>query len=507
MAVLFFITLNLKMRNLQFSGEAGLRIILLELLKIMKKLFLTLIFVGLVCAGAMAQGGVKALGVVSGPGVVNAPHIVSTVPAFGDCEVDPGLTKIVIRFDQDMMPSYSVMNSENFPQVTGKPVWDDKRTLSIPVKLFPGKLYTMQLNSTRTWGFSNLEGIPLSPVDLLFQTKPASNDSASDANNSVSSMAKLNKRSYDEFKKFFPKEYSYASLKGLDWNALLKESKDELVNSKTNTEFALKLIKLLQKADDAHLWIDVDGKRFETGKIKPIEENVNMNHLFTLLQNRRVSEGLMSVAGEIDGVGYIAIRGWTTDINKFVLKAWGDEKDPGISIDDVIRNFSGYSDLIIDVRENGGGNEAYAKDFASYFIKDSVTYEKVVCYNEKSGLIDYVHYKKLYPNKKGLNYSGNIYVLSGPVVMSSNESFVLMMKQVPNAKVVGMKTYGSSGNPVPHKLSNGVTVFLPSWQAYTLDGKLIEGSGVDPDIEIVTSRKDFEKEDILIQKVLKMIKK
>lgn len=503
------------MRNLQFSGEARLRIILLELFKIMKRLFLTLVFVGLVCAGAMAQGGVKALGVVSGPGVVSAPRVVSTVPAFGDCEVDPGLTKIVIRFDQDMMPSYSVMNSDNFPQVTGKPVWDDKRTLSIPVKLFPGKLYTMQLNSSRTWGFSNLEGVPLNPVDLLFQTKPASNnttpasdDSTSASNNSTSaSMAKLNKRSFAEFKKFFPKEYSYASLKGLDWNALLKESKDELVNAKTNTEFALKLIKLLRKADDAHLWIDVDGKRFETGKIKIIEDNSNMNHLFGLLQNRRVTDDLTSVAGEIDGVGYIAIRGWTADINKFVFKTWGDEKDPGISIDDVIRNFSGYSDLIIDVRENGGGNEAYAKDFASYFIKDSVTYEKVVCYNEKSGLIDYVHYKKLYPNKKGLNYSGNIYVLSGPVVMSSNESFVLMMKQVPNAKVVGMKTYGSSGNPVPHKLSNGVTIFLPSWQAYTPDGKLIEGSGVDPDIEIATSRKEFEKEDILIRKVLKMIKK
>lgn len=503
------------MRNLQFSGEAGLRIILLELLKIMKKLFLTLIFVGLVCAGVWAQGGVKAMGVVSVPGVVSAPHVVSTVPTFGDCEVDPGLTKIVIRFDQDMMPSYSVMNSENFPQVTGKPVWDDKRTLSIPVKLFPGKLYTMQLNSSRTWGFSNLEGIPLSPVDLLFQTEPASNDttptsddSTSASNNSISaSMAKLNKKSFAEFKKFFPKEYSYASLKGVDWNALLKEYKDELVNSKTNTEFALKLIKLLRKADDAHLWIDVDGKRFETGKIKPIEENVNMNHLFTLLQNRRVGDNLMSVVGEIDGVGYIAIRGWTADINRFVFKTWGDEKDSGITLDEVIRNMSGYSDLIIDVRENGGGNEAYARDFASYFIKDSVAFEKVVCYNEKSGLVNDVQFKKVYPNKKGLNYTGNIYVLSGPVVMSSNESFVLMMKQVPNAKVVGMKTYGSSGNPVPHKLSNGVTIFLPSWQAYTLDGKLIEGSGVDPDIEIVTSRKDFEKEDILIQKVLKMIKK
>jgi len=460
----------------------------------MRRIILTVIFVSLVCVGVWAQGGAKA------PCIVNAPHIVSTVPAFGDCGVDPGLISIVIRFDQDMSPAYSVLNSDNFPQVTGKPVWDDKRTLSIPVKLFPGKLYALQLNSSKFRGFKNLEDVPLSPVDLLFQTKPASDDSI------PASMAKLNKRSFAELKKFFPKEYSYAALKGLDWNALLKEYKNELVNSKTNTEFALKLIKLLQKADDAHLWINVEGKRFETGKIKIIEDNSNMNHLFSLLQNRRATDDLMSVAGEIDGVGYIAIRGWTADINKFVFKAWGDEKDPGISIDDVICNLSGYSDLIIDVRENSGGNEGYAKDFASYFIKDSVTYEKVVCYNEKSGLIDYVNYKKLYSNKKGLNYSGNIYVLSGPVVMSSNESFVLMMKQVPNAKVVGMKTYGSSGNPVPHKLSNGVTVYLPSWQAYTLDGKLIEGSGIDPDIEIVTSRKDFEKEDLLIQKVLKMIK-
>lgn len=105
-----------------------------------------------------------------------------------------------------------------------------------------------------------------------------------------------------------------------------------------------------------------------------------------------------------------------------------------------------------------------------------------------------------------MNYSGNLYVLSGPAVMSSNESFILMMKQVPKAKVVGMRTYGSSGNPIPRELSNGVTVYLPSWQAYTLDGKLIEGNGVDPDVEIITSKKDFENNDILVDDVLKMIK-
>ncbi len=70
-----------------------------------------------------------------------------------------------------------------------------------------------------------------------------------------------------------------------------------------------------------------------------------------------------------------------------------------------------------------------------------------------------------------------------------------------------MKTYGSSGNPLPHKLSNGVTVYLPSWQAYTLDGKLIEGNGVAPDVEILTTKKDFENKDLLVEEVMKMIQK
>jgi carboxyl-terminal processing protease len=131
----------------------------------------------------------------------------------------------------------------------------------------------------------------------------------------------------------------------------------------------------------------------------------------------------------------------------------------------------------------------------------------VKSFNQKTGSFDNEHLKKLYPNEKKLSYSGNIYVLSGPSVMSSNESFILMMKQSPKTKVVGMKTYGSSGNPIPHELSNGVIVFLPSWQAYTLDGKLIEGNGIEPDIEIITSKKDFENNDILVDDVLNMIKK
>lgn len=448
----------------------------------MKRTILTFVFTALTCAVmTIAQNR------------VNSPKIVSTIPTFGDCSVDPELTKIVIKFDQDMSPRYSVPDSKNMPQITGKPVWNDKRSLSIPVKLYPNKLYSLQLNSWKFQGFANIEGIPLNPDDLHFQTKPVSYEA-------------LNKKAYIEFKEVFPKQYSYASLKGIDWKTSLEKNRAELENAKTNTEFALKLVKMLRSSEDPHLWVEVEGQRFETGKMKLIESNTGSKQLFSLLQDKKVSNGFMSIAGVIDSVGYISMRDWNTDFNKLTLKSWDNSKNPEIPAGEVLKDLFKYPNLIIDVRENSGGNESYAKKFASYFVKDSIPYEKVKNFNEKTGLFDNEHFKKMYPNEKKLNYSGNIYVLSGPSVMSSNESFILMMKQVPKAKVVGMRTYGSSGNPIPRELSNGVTVYLPSWQAYTLEGKLIEGNGVDPDIEIITSKKDFENKDILVEDVLKMIK-
>lgn len=448
----------------------------------MKKTILTFIFAAFTCVIiTLAQNR------------VNSPKIISTIPTFGDCSVDPELTKIEIKFDQDMSPGYSVPDSKNMPQITGKPVWNDKRTLSIPVKLYPNKLYSLQLNSSRFQNFRNIEGLPLNPEDLNFQTRQVSYEA-------------LNKKAYIEFKELFPKQYSYASLKGIDWKTSMEKYRAELENAKTNTEFALKLVKMLRVSEDPHLWVEVEGQRFETGKMKLIESNTGSMQLFSLLQDKKVSNGFMSVAGVVDSVGYISMRDWNTDFNKLSHKPWGNSKNPEIAAEEVLKDLFKYPNLIIDVRENSGGNESYAKEFASYFVKDSIPYEKVKNFNERTGLFDNEYFKKLYPNEKKLNYSGNIYVLSGPLVMSSNESFVLMMKQVPKAKIVGMKTYGSSGNPLPRKLSNGITVYLPSWQAYTLDGKLIEGNGVEPDIEIMTSKKDFENKDGLVENVLKMIK-
>ena len=53
-----------------------------------------------------------------------------------------------------------------------------------------------------------------------------------------------------------------------------------------------------------------------------------------------------------------------------------------------------------------------------------------------------------------------------------------MMKQAPDAVLVGAASQGSSGNPQPVELDNGVTAFLPCWKAMTPDGSELEGVGI-----------------------------
>ena len=59
-----------------------------------------------------------------------------------------------------------------------------------------------------------------------------------------------------------------------------------------------------------------------------------------------------------------------------------------------------------------------------------------------------------------------------------------MREALPNAFLVGKPTRGSSGNPKPLVLPNGVTVTYSRWVSMLPDGTPIEGRGVRPDIEV-----------------------
>lgn len=446
----------------------------------MKKTRLLFVLLYLSCVAMFAQSTV-------------APKIIETIPAIGATNVDINLKEIIIKFDQDMSPHMSIMSSPNMPKKAGKPKWLDKRTFSIPVELYPNNLYSVVLNSSTFRNFKSAEGVSLHPVSLYFHTKTI------DYN-------KHHKKAFKELSQILPSKYSYASNKNIGWETLLKRNESAFQNAKTTTKFTLLLTNMFAKIEDPHIWIEYEGKRYIPSAAKLGEINYNSKYIASIIQNKKTSK-YGFIAGNIENVAYISIPNWSNNLDELVYKFQDENNTIELSFEDLLKELFKCENLIIDVRENRGGNENYAKAFASYFAKDTIPYEKVVSFNEQSKKFDNSYIKKVYPNKKELNYSGNVYVLSSSAVMSSNESFILMMKALPNANVVGVTTYGSSGNPKAYNLSNGIKVYLPSWKAFTLEGDLIEGHGIKPDIEITTSEKEFADRDVLIDQVLKMIKK
>jgi C-terminal processing protease CtpA/Prc len=80
------------------------------------------------------------------------------------------------------------------------------------------------------------------------------------------------------------------------------------------------------------------------------------------------------------------------------------------------------------------------------------------------------------------------------------------MRQAPHCTVVGQPTFGSSGNPKPHDLPNGVTVFVPSWQALRPDGSCFEVEGLKPDVVVDVSPEALGVTDPILERALLLLR-
>jgi beta-lactamase regulating signal transducer with metallopeptidase domain len=108
-----------------------------------------------------------------------APNIVSTSPAVGATDIDPGLKEITVTFDQDMRSGFSwTGGGPDYPSIPEgqKPQWRDKRTCVLPVKIEAGHYYRVGINSSSYRAFRSEAGASAEPSAIYFTTRGASPD-------------------------------------------------------------------------------------------------------------------------------------------------------------------------------------------------------------------------------------------------------------------------------------------------------------------------------------------
>jgi hypothetical protein len=420
------------------------------------------------------------------------PEVVRTWPDNGETDVAAEVKEIRVEFDQPMNPGGRsvVGGGESFPQIAGEPRWVDAQTFVIPVKLEPDHAYQFSLNSDTFKGFQNENGEPAEWYPVRFHTRAAG---AAPAAADVTPAQ--NRRAIAALRWAIDRDYAYRDLKKVDWAREIAARVPAMENAKTANEFARLTAHLLRLAEDAHVSVQAGNIHIVT-RANSAPPNFNVQTL------RRAVPGWAEEAGGIITGRFDAADSGKGGIGYILFSQCTAEQADGF--DRALDNMKHTRALILDARFNGGGDEEAARKVAGRFVDHPAVYsrDRLRRDGEWKGPFDRV----VEPRKDAERYAKPVVLLIGPKVVSSAESFVLMMRYGAKATLIGEPTGGSSGRPVPNELGNGVTVYLSSWEDQLPNGTLLEGRGVQPDIQVKTTLRGLANSDAVLETALQAIK-
>jgi hypothetical protein len=150
-------------------------------------------------------------------------------------------------------------------------------------------------------------------------------------------------------------------------------------------------------------------------------------------------------------------------------------------------NFIRFSDaIIIDLRDNGGGNSETMDFLLSYFLKDSVQINELK-YRKDNKVV------KSYTVKDSLILkipeAIPLYILVSNKTSSAAEGFAYTLQQYKRATIIGEQTKGE-GNPGElFVINEELYIMIPTIEGINPVSKIsIDGVGVIPDIQIASSK-------------------
>ena len=303
------------------------------------------------------------------------------------------------------------------------------------------------------------------------------------------------KNTFETLWSILDEKYCFFDAKGVDWDQV--HDKYALrVDTCKNSDSLLKVLgEMICTLQDGHvnLYTAHDliryWKWFEDYEPN-FDESLQRNLLGTDYQ---ISSGLKyKIIG--GNVGYITYSSFTSAIS-----------DAGL--DYIFNYFENCRGIIIDVRDNSGGNLSNVNKLACRF-----TEKKFICgyIRHKTGpghndfSEPYPIYLEPYQGKK---YTKKVVILTNRMCYSATNTFVTVMRQLPNVIIMGDRTGGGGGFPISSMLPNGWSVRFSSCPTYDENYKLTE-EGIEPDSTVYLTDHDIQRGvDVIIETAYSLLQK
>lgn len=297
-------------------------------------------------------------------------------------------------------------------------------------------------------------------------------------------------RIIDEHYCFFDdKQHEY----GLDWNVVYNKYKVRAGENINREQLFEVLTDMLAELKDGHVNLST---AFDYGRYWVWQEDYPTNFSDTLQRkylgtDYKIASGLRYTILD-DNIGYIYYGSFQDGIGEG-------------NLDEVISHLLLCNGLILDIRNNGGGNLTYAEKLAARFCNEKMLVG-YLRHKTGKGHSDFSDMKEQYLEpSSNMRWQKPVAVLTNRRVFSAANEFVKYMKCLPMAKIVGDQTGGGAGLPFSSTLPNGWTVRFSACPMYDRQHQNTE-FGIEPDYHVNQTDSDFARgKDTLIEFARKLL--
>lgn len=294
--------------------------------------------------------------------------------------------------------------------------------------------------------------------------------------------------------KIIDEQYCFLDYKQIDWDAV-HDKYQPLITSNMGNEGLFEVLgNMLAELKDGHvnLYSSSNMARYWDWYLD-YPRNFNESIVEQYLgRNYRIAGGAKYTILD-DNTGYIYYGDFSNAIGEG-------------NLNEILSYLAICNGIIIDVRNNGGGNLTNATRIAARFTEEKVL-TGYIQHKTGKGHSDFSEPAPVYLEPStGIRWQKKVIVLTNRHSYSATNDFVNSMRYFPNVTLLGDKTGGGSGLPFTSELPNGWGVRFSASPHLDADKQQIE-FGIDPDKKVDLSREDENNGvDTLIEEARKLLK-
>jgi len=292
----------------------------------------------------------------------------------------------------------------------------------------------------------------------------------------------------------FDQHYALFMIREIDWQEQYDKFRPQVTPTTTDAELWSIMTQMIEVLDDGHTFLlnreelDLRGPDYAY-YVSGSALNAQAEAEFSLpLINQKYIENVVDITGDLE-FSYGNIKGKNIG---YIYLGGMDNTDPA-QIDEVISDLKDYPAIILDVRNNGGGNDAFSARIAGAFADKS---EFIYTVQNRNGPNhnDFEAPRKYYTQKVGdTQYTKPVIILTDRYAASAGEIFLFHMNAFDHVVQMGDYTAGDfSDGSMRRFLPNGWEYRYSVQMFLQPNGISLDGVGHKPDVFSKNSIADIE---------------